>query len=109
VTGPELLKVFIACVGFGFGGEAIRRYRAFKHRRRETPEHIRNAGFWTDARIYHTEAIGAAMGAAIPFSAIIPLMVSDRTKWWLYSYPALLGYALLTYLIIRGMNVGRVQ
>lgn len=102
-------KIAVSAIGFGAGGELIRRYRAFKHTRRTLPVYQRNAGFWTDARLYHTEALFSACFLALPFCVIIPLVAADRDDFWLYTYPALLVYALGVYLLIRGMNVGKPQ
>ncbi len=106
---PDLLKIFIAAIGFGLGGEALRRYRGFKARRRSMPRHERNAGFWTDKRLYQAEGLFAAGAFGAPFSVAIPLLAADRENFWFYTYPALIVYVLLIYLLMRGMNMDEPQ
>jgi uncharacterized membrane protein YbhN (UPF0104 family) len=107
MNNADFIKVLIACIGFGAGSEAIRRYRGFKHRRRGMIAVERNAGFWTDSRLYHAEAAVAAVAMALPFSAIMFFVTADRPIW--VGVPVLLAYALGVYLLIRGMNVGEPQ
>lgn len=70
---------------------------------------MRNAGFWTDKRLYQAEALFAAAALAVPFCAIIPLVAADRDDWWWYSYAALIVYAFLIYILMRGMNMDEPQ
>lgn len=58
-------QIFVACVGFGAGGEAVRQYRAAKVRRRSMTALERNAGFWTDRRFLAAEI--AVFGAVALF------------------------------------------
>lgn len=109
MDGADLWKIFVAAIGFGVGGEVLRRYRGFKARRRSTSRNVRNSGFWTDGRIYHAEAAFAALAFAIPFCIIVPALALDRPNGFLYSYAALIVYALLVYLLIRGMNMDEPQ
>jgi hypothetical protein len=82
---------------FGF---LLRRYQRFKYRRRHTPYAIRNAGFWTDKRIYLAEAATAALWAAAPVTgylltvAVTPIAI----------YVMLVIYAAMIYGIIALFN-----
>jgi len=93
----------VAAIGFGIGGESLRRYRDYKQRRADSPYAERNAGFWTDRRILWTEA-------AIVFTALAPLAGMAA----LFTFPnfwkaalVVWVYAALSLLLLRGMN--RVQ
>lgn len=103
----NLLSVFVAAVGFGAGGEAMRRYRKFKNRRRETPPAVRNAGFWNDSRIYHAEAIFTALAFLGPWTLIILAVNTNRYLWW--TMLAVLGYPVVIYVFMRSMNMREPQ
>lgn len=107
MASPELWKILIACVGFGAGGEALRQYRGFKARRRATPREVRNAGFWTDKRLYQAEALFAAAALAVPFTAITMAVNTNESP--AASYVALLAYPFAIYLLMRGMNMDEPQ
>lgn len=99
----DTIRVFIACIGFGAGSVAISNYRSFKHRRADTPPAIRNAGFWTDSRLYHAEALFAALAMAIPFTVITMAIATRYSLAW--SYGALIAYALAIYVLVGALNL----
>lgn len=103
----DLGHIFVAAIGLGAGGEAIRRYRAFKQRRREMPYVERNAGFWTDKRLYLSEAAFCAIAAGAPFTAIV-LAVWTNGRFE-YVYLALLAYAFFIFLMMRALNMREPQ
>lgn len=103
----DLFTIFVAAIGFGAGGEGIRRYRAFKNKRRETPYAERNSGFWTDRKLYASEAILSAAFLAAPWSGILYLLASDRPIGVFYL--ALLTYPVAIYLFMRNMNAREPQ
>jgi hypothetical protein len=94
--------ILIASVGFGAGAEGMRQYQMFKARRRLRDYAERNAGFWTDLRLYLAEIMGAAIALAPPWGAIIMLTSSDRPVW---VTPLLLPpYVIAILIIVRGLN-----
>lgn len=103
VEWSDTIRVFIACIGFGGGSVAISSYRSFKHRRADMPPATRNAGFWTDSRLYHAEALFAALAMAIPFSAITMMIATKNDITW--SYGALILYAVAIYVLIGSLNL----
>lgn len=103
----DLGHIFVAAIGLGASGEAIRRYRAFKQRRREMPYADRNAGFWTDKRLYLSEAAFSALAAALPFTAIIGMTSAGRPIWVMYI--GLLAYAFFIFLMMRALNMREPQ
>ena len=98
----DLWHIIPACIGFGMGGELIRRYRAFKHRRRQQPYAVRNAGFWTDRRLIRAEAIVCALVACGPWTIIILAVAIDRPIW--IGALATLSYAGFIWLLMAGLN-----
>lgn len=103
----DLGHIFIAAIGLGAGGEMIRRYRAFKQSRREMAYAERNAGFWTDKRLYLSEAAFCAAFAAAPFTGVISLSSADRPMWVMYI--GLLVYAFFIFLMMRALNMREPQ
>lgn len=67
------------------------------------PPAIRNTGFWTDGRLYHAEALFAALAMAIPFSAITMAVATRYDIVW--SYGALITYAFAIYILIGSLNL----
>ncbi|MBO9624174.1 MAG: hypothetical protein J7500_15810 [Sphingomonas sp.] len=100
-------RIVIACFGAGIGGELIRRYRAFKSRRRSTPPALRNAGFWTDRRLYLAELIFCVVFVALPFSGGIFLLSVERGLW--FTYACLLAFALMVFLLMKSLNTAEPQ
>lgn len=107
MDGPDLWKILIAAVGFGAGGEAMRRYRRFKNDRRAMAAAYRNAGFWTDRRLYRAEATFAALALAVPWTALVLLIGADRPIW--VTYILLVLYPAAIYLLMRNMNANERQ
>lgn len=105
--GTDLFRIFVAAIGFGVGGELIRRYRAFKARRREVPYAERNAGFWTDRRLYLSEAVFAAAVSGLPFTAIILAVSTNNSLSAVYL--AMLSYAFFIFLFMRALNMREPQ
>ncbi|HEU5018596.1 MAG TPA: hypothetical protein VFT69_11575 [Pseudolabrys sp.] len=103
----DLGHLFVAAIGLGAGGEAIRRYRAFKQRRRGIPYAERNAGFWTDKRLYLSEAAFSALVAALPFTAIILAVATNNNLWFVYL--AIVAYAFFIFLMMRALNMREPQ
>lgn len=95
----DFWTIFVAAIGFGAGGEAMRRYRRWKRTRVE-------AGFWTRRRLYLAEFAFCAAFVAIPWTAFVVLIPAGRPMW--VAYPILLTYAGMTLLWMRGLNVGDV-
>lgn len=102
-------RIILGAAGAGIGAELIRRYRVFKGRRRSLPRAERNAGFWTDSRIYLAELIFAALFVAAPFSAIILLTSADRSNPLMAAYVGLLAYSLMVFLLIKSLNAAEPQ
>lgn len=94
-------------MGAGIGGELIRRYRAFKARRRAMPVALRNAGFWTDGRVYLAELIFCVLFVALPFTVIVSALASWSQI--LPVYAGLLAYSLLVFLIMKSLNTREPQ
>lgn len=90
--------VFVAAVGAGIGGEAIRQYRKFKNRRALLPASERNGGFWTDRRLLYVEAAVVFGILAIPFTAFMWAARPELTYW------GLLGYAGLGFFLMVTLN-----
>lgn len=107
MTSADVWKILIAAIGFGAGGEAVRQYRGFKARRRAAPYEQRNAGFWTDKRVYLAEAVFCAAAMAIPFTAIVLFMSIGRPIW--VGYVGLLGYAASVFILMRSLNLREPQ
>ena len=104
VWGADLWTIFVAAIGFGAGGEGFRRYRRFKNRRCQIAPEVRNAGFWTDGRLYLAEFAFCALFAGIPWTAITLAVWTNGS--FVYSYAALLTYPAFILLLMRGLNVG---
>jgi hypothetical protein len=100
-------RIVIACVGAGMGAELIRRYRGFKAQRRMMAAPVRNAGFWTDQRLYLSELIFCVLFVAAPFSAIILLTSIERPIW--VPYIGLLTYSLMVFLLMKSLNTREPQ
>lgn len=103
---PTWLNILIACIGFGAGSEAIRRYRAYKQRRRASDPIDRNNGFWTDRRISEAEYAFIAVLLGAPWTMIVLAVATNGRLEW--TYLALLGFPLGIYLIMYGMNAPSV-
>lgn len=103
----DLGTIFIGAVGLGAGGEMIRRYRAFKARRRETSRDVRNSGFWKDGRLYLAEWVFCAVLAGAPFSAIVLMTSADRPIW--VAWIGLVAYAAFILLMMRALNMREPQ
>lgn len=95
------LKVLIAAIGFGAGGEALSRYQLWKSRRRARPHTERNAGFWTDGRVYLAEAAVVFAVTAAPFTMLV-FMLSFRSLW--LAQIGMLAYVGFGFLLMRGLN-----
>lgn len=92
----------IASVGFGAGAEAMRRYRGFKATRRARPYDERNAGFWTDRKIYQAEYAFMAIWLGAPWLMIVlAVQTNGRLEW---TYLTMLGYPLGIYILLAGLN-----
>jgi len=100
-VAADLWTILTAAIGFGAAGEGVRRYRQFKHDRRIIPRDVRNAGFWTDSRLYHAEVAVIAAAFAIPWCLFITLASINFIGW---GYLATLGYVLTIYIVLRGLN-----
>lgn len=94
--------IVIAAIGFGAAGEAIRRYRMFKAKRRARPIAVRNAGFWTDLRLLEAEVVvtSSALGAA--WTPIILAVNTNRVIEW--TYVSVVLFPIGVYLILYGLN-----
>jgi hypothetical protein len=103
----DLGTIFVAAVGFGAGGEAMRRYRRFKNRRRTIPREVRNAGFWTDGRLYLAELVFSAMLLAIPWTAVLMAVATNHNLW--LNFVALLTYPAAIFIFMRNMNMREPQ
>lgn len=69
----DLTQILAASIGFGFGGESFRRWRAYKKLRATMTREERNAGFWTDAKVRASEiAVWSVLGG-LPLSGFILL------------------------------------
>ena len=107
MASPDLWKILIACIGFGFGAEAVRRYRAFKTRRWEQPAQQRNAGFWTDRRLYRAEAAFCALSLGAPFTGIILAVWTNQR--FETAYLAVVAYPLAIYVLMSSLNMRETQ
>jgi len=107
MDGPGFWKILIAAIGFGVGGELIRQYRRYKARRRERSFAERNAGFWTDRRVYRAEALFCAAAMAFPFTAIILAVWTNGSVVAVYA--AILVYAFAVYLLMSALNMREPQ
>ncbi len=94
-------------MGFGAGGVSLQQYRSFKARRRETPREIRDAGFWSDSRLYKAEAIFAAVAMAIPFTAIQMAVATNFS--FEGTFAATLAYAFSIYMLVSVLNMREHQ
>jgi hypothetical protein len=106
-TVATFIQIAIASIGFGAGAEAVRRYRLFKARRRGLPTAERNAGYWTDRKLYRVEAIVAAIVLAIPWTAFAILIPINRPVWVMSL--VLLSYALAIYILLSNLNRAEPQ
>lgn len=93
-------KIIVAAIGFGAGAEGLRRYQRWKSRRRDQPPHVRNAGFWTDARLLWAETVIVFALVAAPFTAATMLSSWSVSR----VYFVLLAYVAFSFLLLRGLN-----
>lgn len=96
------LKIIVATMGGGVAYELIRRYRRYKANRRARPYTERNAGFWTDQRVYLIEATMLALVLAGPFSMII-WAANEGTPLW-GGFFGLLAYTAFLFLLMKSLN-----
>ena len=96
------LKILIACIGFGAGAEALRRYQQWKSRRRDRPYAERNAGFWTDGRVYLAEAAVVFVFIAPPFTFLVFVLSTNQGLW--QAMLGMLAYVAFGFLLMRGLN-----
>ncbi|GEM70936.1 hypothetical protein SAQ01S_07020 [Sphingomonas aquatilis NBRC 16722] len=71
------------------------------------PRHLRNAGFWTDKRLFQAEGLFAAAALCGPWTLGLLLISADRPLW--AGMLVMFAYPLAIYLLMRGMNMDEPQ
>ncbi len=96
------MKVLIPSIGGGIGLALIGMYRSYKGRRRSLPTSVRNAGFWTDRRLYRTEALVFTLALSAP-CALVVLAAADGVGL-LGAGLAILFYPAMIYVLMLSVN-----
>lgn len=73
------------------------------------PHTERNASFWTDRRVYLAELVFCVLAVAVPFSAGILLVSTDRANPIGAAYIGLLAYSLMVFLLMKSLNTAEPQ
>ena len=102
-------RIAAATFGAAIMRELFSRYRRMKARRRALPPEVRNAGFWTDVRIFTAEVVVTSAVLAVPFAGIVIAAaifrpIEDMASTYMIIYSAILIYVLAIYLFLWDMN-----
>jgi uncharacterized membrane protein YbhN (UPF0104 family) len=84
----DAVRILTSCVGFGAGGEAVRRYRSFKQKRRTLTFSERNAGLWTDGRLLAAEIVVFGIVGLFALAVVDFILVfTEMLPIWMLPFP----------------------